>query len=209
MARSNTTVRGDDGTSVTEVMVTLALLALVLAIFSSAMIAMFNRVHVADRRSQSNDAVRLAIEEIDRQVRSGNVIHDPHDPAIPADQRGMSLRIYTQTNAPTASHANRCVQWRVASGKLETRWWSRAWQSDGVISGWRTVAEHLTNAPSDTPPFSFDRDEVSYGDRVLRVRLLVNRDRNTGSDVEVAASITGRNVQFGYPITLCDSVPPE
>jgi type II secretory pathway pseudopilin PulG len=183
-------------------MVTLALLGLVLAIFSSAMVTMFDRVHTAGRRSESNDAIRLAIEEIDRQVRSGNVIHDPELEVL---DPGMSLRIYTQTNAPTALDANRCVQWRVADGLLRTR----SWSADGSnVSGWRTVADNLQNTPGSTA-FSFDDTNAGFGQRTLRVHFIVNRDAAEGRDVEIGASLTGRNVQFGYPLTLCDTIPPE
>lgn len=183
---------------------TLALLGLVLVIFSSVLLAMFGRVHTAGRRSESNDAVRLAIQELDRQVRSGNVIHDPAL-ELPA---GMSLRIYTQTNAPTSSVANRCVQWRVLDRRLQTRWWPD--DSPASASGWRTVADHLYNEVRDmTPAFTFDDAQPGFGHRIVEVTFLVNRDETEGSDVAVRASLTGRNVQFGHPLTLCDTLPEE
>ena len=195
-----------------EVLVTLALLGLVLAIFSTAMVTMFGRVHTADLRSQSNDAVRLAIQELDRQMRSGNVIHDPSLEI----RAGMSLRIYTQTNAPTASEPDRCVQWRVLDQLLQTRSWPR--DDLEQATGWRTVADHLYNELRDqpdgeagdgTPAFEFDDDQAAFGQRIVRVTFLVNRDERQGSDSEISASLTGRNVQFGYPLTLCKTVPED
>lgn len=199
--------RGDDGVSVAEVVVALALLALVLAIFSSQMVAMFDRVNTAGRRSESNDAVRLAMQELDRQVRSGNVIHDPagEDPA------GMSLRVYTQSNARTATDESRCVKWRVSNGRLETRSWSADYDAEdgtGWVTGWRVVAEHLRNTAT-SPPFALDQAQSGFGQRIVKVTFVVNRDDRSGRDVEVAASLTGRNVQFGYPRTLCTTVPED
>jgi len=196
--------RRETGSSVVEVMVTLALLAIVLTIFSTAMVVMFNRVHTAERRSESNDAVRLAIQELDRQVRSGNVIHDP------AEDAGMSLRIYTQTNAPTATEESRCVEWRVDAGRLQTRSWSKDYPAlESWVTGWRTVAEHLKNDATDRPAFAFDNAQLAFGQRIVQVSFLVNRDERAGSNTEVSASLTGRNVQFGYPLTLCQTPPPE
>ncbi len=197
--------RGEHGVSVVEVVVTLALLAVILAIFSSQMVAMFDRVHTASRRSESNDSVRLAIQELDRQVRSGNVIHDPGD-EIPA---GMSLRVYTQSNARTATEPSRCVLWRIVDGRLETR----AWSTSGVwLTDWRVVAEHLRNSSTADPPtpaFEFYEADSGFGQRIVQVSLLVNRDEREGRDVEIRASLTGRNVQFGHPQSLCENVPEE
>jgi len=200
--------RGDQGVSVVEVVVTLALLAVILAIFSSQMVAMFNRVHTASRRSESNDAVRLAIQELDRQVRSGNVIHDPaaDNPA------GMSLRVYTQSNAPTASDPSRCVQWRIDTDRLQTRSWSTDFDAatgDGWATNWRVVAEHLRNRADTSPAFAFDTSHSDFGQRIVRVSFVVNRDERSGRDVEVTASLTGRNVQFGHPRALCNNVPED
>lgn len=199
--------RDEAGVSVVEVVVTLALLAVILAIFSSQMVAMFDRVHTAGRRSESNDAVRLAVQELDRQVRSGNVIHDPaaEDPA------GLSLRIYTQTNAHTATDESRCVQWRVDSGRLETRSWSHdynATNGTGWKTEWRVVAEHVRNSLS-RPAFAFYPAEEGFGQRIVQVSFVVNRDEQAGLDVEVAASLTGRNVQFGHPQALCETLPED
>lgn len=195
--------RGERGVSVVEVVVTLALLSVILAIFSSQMV--FDRVHTASQRSESNDSVRLAIQELDRQVRSGNVIHDPGE-EVPA---GMSLRVYTQSNARTATEESRCVIWRIVDGRLETRAWSTlgAWLND-----WRVVAEHLRNSSTTDPPspaFAFDQAQTGFGQRIVQVSLLVNRDEREGRDVEVRASLTGRNVQFGHPQSLCENVPEE
>ncbi len=196
--RSDRRLRGDDGVSLVEVMVTLGLLGMVLVIFSSAMVAMFGAVHTAGRRSESNDAVRLAIQELDRQVRSGNVIHAPED-------AGMSLRIYTQTNAPTAAEENRCVQWRVLDERLQTRAWPH--DNPAASSTWRIVAEHVYNQVRGHAAFEFDDDQ--FGQRTVRVSFVVNRDERAGSDSEISASLTGRNVQFGFPLTLCDTIPED
>lgn len=201
--RSDRRLSGGDGVSLVEVMVTLGLLGLVLAIFSTAMVSMFGSVHTAERRSESNDAVRLAMQELDRQMRSGNVIRDP-SLEVPA---GMSLRIYTQTNAPTATEENRCVQWRVLDERLQTRAWPH--DNPAAATTWRTVAEHIYNEVRGRTAFEFDDDQPGFGQRIVRVSFVVNRDERAGSDSEVSASLTGRNVQFGFPLTLCETIPED
>lgn len=198
--------RGEQGTSVAEFVVTCGLLVLVLAVVTTAMLTMHRRLVTAGSRSETNDAVRLAIEELDRQVRSGNVIHDPG-----ADTpQWMSLRIYTQSNATTASTSDRCVQWRVLDGRLQVRQWTPDYDAatgTGTVTEWRTVTEHLQNEAAGEPAFKFDTSQESFGGRIVKVRLVLNRDSREGSDNVVEASITGRNVQFGHPRALCAEVP--
>lgn len=191
--------RTDEGLTLVEVTVTMALLLLVMGLFLTAVTTMFKTVDTADRRSRSNDQARLAVEELDRQVRSGNVLYDP-------DAGGMSLRVYTQTNADTSTPGNRCVQWRLDGNQLESRWWAPTWTAGNPTPAWRTVADHVVNSASE-PIFNLN-SQASFGRRIVDIVLVVNQDPRAGSSARVTASVTGRNTEFGYPFTACNVVPP-
>jgi prepilin-type N-terminal cleavage/methylation domain-containing protein len=199
----------DKGMTLIELMMTIALLSLVVGIFLSVLVSVQNHVAREERRRRANDQVRLAVQQLDREVRSGNVFRDPA--AEPNDATrgqvagGMGLRMYTQANADTRG-GNRCVQWRLVAGKLQSRDWTVSWRTDGLVTGWRVVAEGIVN-PSGTPAFDLD-SSPSFGSRILNVTFVVNPGAGD-SDVVVQASITGRNTQYGYPVSVCDDIPPS
>ncbi|MFN2589320.1 MAG: hypothetical protein ABR518_00925, partial [Actinomycetota bacterium] len=47
-----------------------------------------------------------------------------------------------------------------------------------------------------------------YAGRAVVVTLVVNQNARAGQNVRVEATLTGRNTQYGYPVSVCDDVPP-
>jgi hypothetical protein len=182
-------------------------LIIVIGLMSVALAAILSLLTTGDEtlskigaRSISNDQARLGMEQIDRQVRSGNLLYDPATESNSAlgISPGLSLRIYTQANS-----LQRCRQWRISSGKLQTRAWSTVWQTDGNVTGWRTVAEGIQNT-SSRPAFALASGSSG---RTLSVDLFVNTTHSEAGDVEIRSSITGRNTQYGYPNSVCSTMP--
>jgi len=197
-----------------ELVITIGLLATVIMAILPIMTSVQQSYERESDRSQSNDQARLAVEELDREIRSGNVLYDPASESDPANgiYPGMSLRIYTQTNASTRTPGNRCVQWRVVNGALQTRNWSITWQTDGNVSGWHIVADHVVNQPNPptpptTPAFQLDPDP-SKGGRSVIITIQVQQDPQSGVPVQIRQAVTGRNTEYGYPSTVCQSIPP-
>jgi type II secretory pathway component PulJ len=206
-----------------ELMIAIALLGIVVPVLVTTLVSVQTGVGREQDRSLTNDQARLAIEQLDKEIRSGNLLYDPKD-ETPAY---MSLRVYTQTNASTRTPGNRCVQWRIVNGELQRRDWSITWRTDGVVSPWRVVADHVVNATNTpaVPAFQLDADPSkgytcaeNCGDsdpgndrhvgRSLVVTLVVNQNPESGSDVRLQSTITGRNTQYGYPVNVCHDVPP-
>jgi type II secretory pathway component PulJ len=186
-------------------LIAMGLLSAVMSIVLAALISMQNTENRVNGRSQTNDQVRLAVEQIDRQIRSGNVLYDPAGEGthagtgIPA---GFSMRVYTQANG-----VQRCVQWRVSGGTLQSRSWTKSWQVDNQVSGWRTIAEHIVN-PTATPPFALDSSPNfggQQGSHLINIDIMANAASSTGSNVESKMSISGRN-QVGYS-DVCTPIP--
>ena len=160
-------------------------------------------------RSSSNDNVRLAVESLDREVRSGNVLYDPTTENYSAGDvaPGYSVRVYTQSDFPTRGEA-RCIQWRVTSdGKLQTRNWSKNWQNSPstLVTGWRTVASGITNRKDGVPAFSLPSGVTN----LLNVDIRADDDSTLGATVEVKEAVSGRNAVF-YPGNQdCGPVTPD
>jgi type II secretory pathway component PulJ len=195
--------RSERGTTLVELMVVTGLLGGVLSIVFAALVTMQNTENKVNIRKQSDDQVRLAVEQIDRQVRSGNVLYDPSAEGSNAGSgiaAGFSMRIYTQANG-----VQRCVQWRVTGGQLQSRSWAQTWQTDGQVSAWRTVSDHIVNTTSQ-PPFALDSSS-GFGSRLINVDVIANVRSDTGSNVEAKTSVTGRNTQYGYDPVVCNTIP--
>lgn len=153
-------------------------------------------------RSDSVESARIGLMQIDRFVRSGNLFYDPASSETP----GMSVLVYTQANGD-----RQCVEWQVLSdGQLQNRSWSPAWKTDGVVSDWGTIARNLVNNASGytaAPAFVLTATGED-SQNVLEIRLLVKNPDSSGSPVEVATTLSGRNTLFGYDPAVCGDVPP-
>jgi hypothetical protein len=167
---------------------------------------------------------RLALQQIDRQVRSGNVLYSPANEA--SDQTngtagcygftiapstvgnaGNCMRVYTQANGD-----NRCVQWRVSGGDLATRSWPPDWQVSGGVTGWRTVARNIVNtddvnSATQPPAFLLQGATSSYGTRLVDIVFQVKSTDQNGQPVTVQTALSGRNTQYGYDPSVCTPVP--
>jgi len=154
-------------------------------------------------RADAVAQAKLAVAQMDRQVRSGNVLYDPAGEA--ALGFPMSMRIYTQANAE-----EKCVQWQILNGVLRMRSWSPNWQSDGAVSGWITAARDIGNQSSvsaDTP-FSLSGTATPYSARVVNILLRVKNPNSNGHRYDVQTSLAGRNTVYGYDTSTCSPIPP-
>ena len=197
-----------------ELLISMAVILIVLTMVMVVLIGMEKIYAKEDDRTQTNNQARLAVEQLDREIRSGNVLYDPASESDPANDvyPGMSLRIYTQSNA-NSRPGFRCVQWLITSGGLlQTRNWWTDWRSDpgSLVSSWRTVADHVVNR-SDSPQvtaFTLDMSDPSYGSRLVKIAIVVNQNPKSGQDVRITSSVEGRNTTFGYPNNACADIPP-
>ena len=203
--------RSEAGYTIIEMSIGMLILGLVVSAFMGALFSVQRSFGRQSDRSQSNDQVRLAVEQIDREVRSGNLLYDPHLENDPPNgiYPNMALRIYTQTNARTRDPGNRCVQWRILDGELQSRSWTITWRIDGLVTPWRVIADHVVNQTDvpQVPAFALD-PESTKGSRTLIVTILVNEKAGSGEDVRIQASVTGRNTEYGYPSDICIDIPP-
>jgi hypothetical protein len=98
------------------------------------------------------------------------------------------------------------------SGVLQKRAWSITWQVDGIVSAWRSIADHIVNQPTPptpptTPLFKIDPDPAKGG-RTIIVTLQENQNPLSGRTVVIQEAVTGRNTEYGYPNNVCSTIPP-
>lgn len=205
--------RRDEGWTLIELMVSMSIFIALLTIVFSLLVTVSQQTADNMSRAQQVAEVRLGLSQIDRQVRSGNVISDPSvvdvNSGVPAY---YSLRVYTQTDG-----TNQCVQWRVifpsgllTAGELQFRSWQTDWLSTGVVTAWRVVARDLVAPPSLTDaPFQRIAAAASSIAQSVQVTLWVKEpgSRLASAPTVIASVLTGRNTIFGYPADECAAVP--
>jgi prepilin-type N-terminal cleavage/methylation domain-containing protein len=208
MARATRAIErwpGQAGLTLVELLVAMAIMSIVLLVFTTTLTSVQRTVVEEDVRIQLNDQARLALQSIDRLVRSGNILYDPVDESgndpYGADT-GYMFRIYTQAEQSPTQPA-RCALWLLND---EQQLLYRTWpiQEPENATNWQIVAESVVNRDVDEPAF-----ELDAAGRTIAVRFFVNPDlenRPQATQV-VEASLTGRNTSFGYPVQLCQTLP--
>lgn len=219
MRLTRETAASDSGMTLIELIVAMSLLLVALAMFSSALYVTQRSAQQSSKYSLANDAVHLALQDIDRQLRSGYLVSvDGIGTAAPA---GRVARIYTEVNG-----VGRCVAWAVAAAPLPepsyalyTVSWpgEKTFASAGIPTSfnsapWRMVTDGLaiaklnlngSTAATLSAPFVKKDSVVATGSGVkppetLDITLwLLTSPRESSADyryVEVSSSFTSRNV---------------
>lgn len=206
----------DDGLTLIEMMVTMVVFSIAIAMVYSALILVQSKTQLVQDSAAATSQVRLALAQIDRQVRSGNVLYSPiNEQAFVAScaddgvDSGSCMRVYTQANG-----SERCVQWQVVgdgahpgTSILRTRSWATNWTTGGPSSDWGTVARGLV-VPAGSYPFTLEGAATAYNARLLNVRFEA-QDPRRDDPVVIGSSLSGRNTNYGYDAGQCTPVPPE
>ena len=211
------------GYTLVEMLVVMSLMIGLLTVVFSILISISTQTRDNLARTRSLDQAQLGLMQIDRQVRSGNVISDPALETVLGSgvPTYYSLRVYTQTDG-----VFQCVQWRVKYpvgsdlGKLEYRSWRPDWQSVGGVTPWQTVANNVikptgpTIVPADRatwPPFFVEATpaELSSAAQTIRVTLRVKDPEQSriSKPATLTSTLTGRNTIYGYQADTCTPIP--
>ena len=195
--------REEDGLSLVEVLTSVAMLMVVLVIFLTVLHSINRGVIVQQERSVANDQARLAVERLDREVRSANILYDPAGETL----ANYSFRIYTQANATTRTPPTQCVQWQITAGReLQRRSWPPG--VPGSVSAWSVVAEEIVNRDLSPAVPAFVIPDPAAA-RTVDVTFMVDIDPTDASQrtVRIETSLTGRNTSYGFPTDVCSPVP--
>ena len=94
-----------------------AILGIVMLVFTTTLASMQQAVVSEDVRNRINDQARLALADLDRQVRSGNLLYDPASESevvqpFDVDAESFMFRVYTQTKYQESDQP-RCALWLI------------------------------------------------------------------------------------------------
>lgn len=207
--------RDDKGLTLIEMLITMAIFGVAMAMVTTAVIKVQRYASNTQGSASANGELSAALADIDKQVRSGNVLYSPANETIPATctasgtDAGTCMRVFTQANG-----VQRCVQWQLVVDPtkstrsiLRSRSWSPTWQTDGATTGWVTKARNLVRTPS-APPFSLAGAATSSSSRYLQVRFEAVDPRRP-APVVLTSALAGRNTNYGYDAGLCSPIPPS
>lgn len=207
--------RGDEGYTLIETLVAMVVLGVVVAIAVQATVGLLDSMRATQEATAAGAQVRMALNSLEHQVRSGNVLFTPvaeatSDPGCQAfgAAAGTCMRVYTQ-----AGGVPRCAQWQVVpdtaapgSSLLRTRSFSPAWQTDRDVDEWRVAARGLVPPTAAAPPFQLQGASTAYSSRLLDVTVLAWGQDRRGT-VRLTSSLSGRNTTYGTTTSMCDPGP--
>jgi len=195
--------REDDGVTLIELLVSMIVFGIVIAAAYTALFVVQTQTKDTLGRADAVQQAKIAVAQMDRQVRSGNVLYDPANEASLGFP--MSMRIYTQANGE-----EKCVQWQITNSVLKMRSWSPQWQTDNVVSKWVTAARDIANVSgvAGDVPFSLSGAATAYSARVVNINLWLKSTSSKGPRYQVTTSLAGRNTVYGYDTSTCNPIPP-
>lgn len=206
MMRWRRRLADERGMTLVELIVAMGILSIVMLVLTTTLSSIQRAVVEEDVRIRLNDQARLALQSLDRLVRSGNILYDPVDESgndpYDAGATGYLFRIYTQAEQSATQDA-RCALWLVNDDQqLIYRTWPIL--DPDAAGDWTVVADGIVNRDLSAPAFTLDP-----AGRTIAVEFHVNPDlaKRPQATQVMEASLTGRNTSFGYPIQLCSELP--
>jgi prepilin-type N-terminal cleavage/methylation domain-containing protein len=178
----------DAGFTLVETMVTMAVMTIVMSIFTTSMVQMYSTANNVEAKSITQTQVSTAMQRLDRQIRYAKGISQPYT---------IGGIVYVDMLAVQQTK-RQCIQLRVTNGVLSQRTWTYL-ENPLDLSGWTPVASGLTSAA----PFGYLPPTDALGYQQLTVALAggtgsgadantvtftaLNSDRTTGQDYCSAA----------------------
>lgn len=131
----------ESGFTLVELLVSMMLFAVVLAMVTSGMIVMQKGLRKAQGQTDNLDASRAVIELLDRQVRYANTITQPG--------AGTSGDTYVEWRTGDTGQPQTCTQWRFdpTAQTLSYRSWA-ATSPPGTPTAWATKATNVVQSGS-------------------------------------------------------------
>jgi prepilin-type N-terminal cleavage/methylation domain-containing protein len=152
--------RGDDaGMTLVELLVSMAIMSIVMTIFTTGMVLMYRSANDAEARADAQAQVSLALQRLEKEVRSAAGI------GMPYIYGGVDPRVEFVTVGTAEAE---CVQLRVSGGRLQLRRWMYQ-SSPAQPTPWTTLASGVTSPQ----PFSRRLANDAVGYQRLRIQLRV------------------------------------
>jgi prepilin-type N-terminal cleavage/methylation domain-containing protein len=175
-------LRDDRGFTMTEIVVTMSVMSVVMAIFTAGVVQMYNTSNKTESLAVSQAQSNTAFLRLDKQIRYASGISTPGTVA------GTPYVEYLLAGSGTAT----CYELRLKDSKLQ----QRVWTQGGTIanSPW-TV---LSNGVTASQPFTYLAPDATFNFQRLRLQLTTTYGGNqTLSAANTDITFTALNTTLG------------
>jgi prepilin-type N-terminal cleavage/methylation domain-containing protein len=146
-------VDGDDGMTLMELMVGMGIMTIFMAIFTTAVVAMFSSTSKTQAVKNSSTELNTVFDRLDRQVRYASAIDQPIQTTI--SPTNVEWSVAFRTDDPTSTTSATCNELKIrqvaggTSQQLVARNWTRTTNTDGTtsasnVSAWSQLAGGIT-----------------------------------------------------------------
>ncbi len=195
-------VSGDAGTSLMELIIGMALMAIFMSMFTGAVVAMTSATNKMEAVTLSSGQTNQGFLRLDKLVRYASAI------SIPAKSTlvGGTGDWYVEVSVPDSSGVAICTQLRVEPIKqqLQQRTWTVTSDAPPVVSAasaWQPLADSITNTATDIP-FALGTNSKSLFQQ-LQVTLKSARTQPSSATTASAATFTALNSTLHPPSSIC------
>ena len=202
--------RNDRGMVLAELAVVILVSGIVAVLAARFVISFSKDASAATATAGRVDSVRLALDGLERQVRSGDAlsIEAPGGGCAAYGTGGNCVRVTTEVDGVRS-----CVQYQLVpdptgdgSYRLRTRVYSPNWASGGSVGVWRQVANGLAAPTSAAPPFTVAQ-QSGVGSQVLTVQFTAPAAGQGAAPIKLSATYAPRNALYGGS-TACNGGAP-
>lgn len=195
--RTRRRLQDDDGFTLVEMIVSMSIFSVILAIFALAVTDWTESVVRTSRISDQTTTGRKVFNLLDKQVPSASAVNRP---VVVGTDHYFEMR----NDATTPST---CTQWRLRTATNQLQW--RSWPTDtGTVAptpAWRTVDSYAVRTRNPTTgvpldPFVLDVPDGTYATQRLTVN--VSAQRGNGPVTQTNATFTVRNSSSGTATNL-------
>jgi hypothetical protein len=194
---------GDAGTSLMELIIGMALMAIFMSIFTGAIVMMTQTGNKVEAVSLSAAQNSQAFLKLDKTVRYATSITAPGISAV-------SGNWYVEMDT-TNTGIERCTQFRIdkTALQLQQRTWTISNSVASAASGWTTMASYITNggaaSGSATAPFVIPAaaNGASTNFQRLRITLVATSGNAQTSTMQSQMTFTALNSTTTTPGTSC------
>lgn len=172
----------DRGFTMTEIVVTMSVMSVVMAIFTAGVVQMYNTSNKTESLAVSQAQSNTAFLRLDKQIRYASGI------STPGTSGGAPYVEYLLAGSGTAT----CYELRLLDSKLQ----QRVWTQGGTIanSPW-TV---LSSGVSSSQPFTYLSPDATFNFQRLRLQLTTTYGGNqTLSTANTDITFTALNTTLG------------
>lgn len=204
---------GDAGTSLLELVVGMAIMAVFMGMFTTAMLAMSNTTNAVQVVSDTTNQATDAYLRLDREIRYSSAISTPaYDTTSGMWHVEFLTTVIARSGTNTVSNTGQCTQLAVAppsgtkTGVLEQRTWNT---TDSAPGSWVQLANSLTNygSASATSPFpttvSTAGGNASSSMQQLTIRLILAQSLSSSVSTTSAFTFTALNSSTSNTTPVC------